>query len=49
MNPNPESLPLPDADTAAVEGGDAPAKPVRRRRAVKVVEEGQTPIAAEVA
>ncbi len=39
MNVNPESSPLPDAQAEAVEGADSPAKPVRRRRTVKAVEE----------
>ena len=39
MNVNPESSPLPDAQAEAVEGGDTPAKPVRRRRAVKAADE----------
>jgi len=40
MNATPESSPLPDAQADAVEGGESPAKPVRRRRTVKAVEEG---------
>jgi len=39
MNVNPESSPLPDAQAEAVEGGDTPAKPVRRRRTVKAADE----------
>jgi len=39
MNVNPESSPLPDADAAPSAEGDAPAKPVRRKRAVKAVED----------
>ena len=38
MNVNPESSPLPDAQTTA-EGDQSPAKPVRRRRAVKATDE----------
>ena len=38
MNANPESSPLPDAPPEAVEGGESPAKPVRRRRTVKAAE-----------
>ena len=38
MNVNPESSPVPESEGSA-EAGDAAAKPVRRRRAVKVVEE----------
>ena len=44
MNVNPESSPLPDAQAEAVEGADSPAKPVRRRRAVKAVEEVAAPV-----
>ncbi|MDE2297861.1 MAG: hypothetical protein KGK18_06815, partial [Burkholderiales bacterium] len=38
MNVNPETSPLPDAQTSA-EGDQSLAKPVRRRRAVKATEE----------
>lgn len=40
MNVNPETSLPPDADTATPDGADAPAKPVRKRRATKASEEG---------
>jgi 23S rRNA pseudouridine2605 synthase len=44
MNVNPESSTVPESEAPA-EAGDAAAKPVRRRRAVKVVEESAaTPV-----
>ena len=46
MNANPESAPLPDAQAEAAEGADGPAKPVRRRRTVKAVEEVTPPVEA---
>jgi 23S rRNA pseudouridine2605 synthase len=46
MNVNPESSPLPDADAAPAAEGDAPAKPVRRKRAVKAVEDVAAPVDA---
>jgi 23S rRNA pseudouridine2605 synthase len=49
MNANPESSPLPDAQAEAVEGADTPAKPVRRRRTVKAVEEAAAPAEAVAA
>jgi 23S rRNA pseudouridine2605 synthase len=49
MNANPESSPLPDAQAEAVEGADTPAKPVRRRRTVKAVEEVAAPVEAVAA
>ena len=49
MNVNPESSPLPDADAAPAAEGDAPAKPVRRKRAVKAVEELAAPAEAAAA
>ena len=49
MNVNPESSPLPDADAAPAVEGDAPAKPVRRKRAVKAVEELAAPAEAVAA
>ena len=48
MNVNPESSPVPDSEVPA-EAGDTAAKPVRRRRAVKVVEEVAAAPVAEVA
>ena len=48
MNVNPESSPVSDSEAPA-EAGDAAAKPVRRRRAVKVVEEMAAAPVAEVA
>ena len=48
MNVNPESSPVSDSEAPA-EAGDAAAKPVRRRRAVKVVEEVAAAPVAEVA
>ena len=48
MNVNPESSTVPDSEAPA-EAGDAAAKPARRRRAVKVVEEAAAAPAAEVA
>ncbi len=47
MNVNPESSPVPDSEAPA-EAGDTAAKPVRRRRAVKVVEEAAASLPAEV-
>jgi 23S rRNA pseudouridine2605 synthase len=49
MNVNPDSSPLPDVPAETAEGGDTPAKPVRRRRTVKVAEEAGTPIATAAA
>ena len=49
MNANPESSPLPDAPSEAVEGGESPAKPVRRRRAVKAAEPAIQQVAVAVA
>ena len=46
MNANPDSPPLPDADSAATDT-DA-AKPVRRRRAVKAAGDAAAPVAAVV-
>ena len=46
MNATSDSSPLPEADAPAVEGGDAPPKPVRRRRTVKAVEDAPTPVEA---
>ena len=48
MNVNPESSPVPDSEAPA-EAGDAAAKPARRRRAVKVVEEIAAAPVSEVA
>ena len=48
MNVNPESSPVSDSEAPA-EAGDAAAKPVRRRRAVKVVEEVAAAPVVEVA
>ncbi|MEO8806329.1 MAG: pseudouridine synthase [Burkholderiaceae bacterium] len=48
MNVNPESSTVPDPEAPA-ETSDAAAKPVRRRRAVKVVEEAAAAPVAEVA
>ena len=47
MNVNPESSPLPETEAPA-EAGDAAAKPARRRRAVKVVEEAEAAPTADV-
>jgi 23S rRNA pseudouridine2605 synthase len=47
MNVNPESSTVPDPEAPA-ETNDAAAKPVRRRRAVKVVEDAAAAPAAEV-
>jgi 23S rRNA pseudouridine2605 synthase len=44
MNATPESLPLPDAPSEAVEAGDSPAKPVRRRRTAKAAEPALEPV-----
>ena len=47
MNVNPESSPLPDAEPAAApDTADIPAKPARRRRAVKAGDESATPVLA---
>ena len=48
MNVNPESSPLPDAQTAA-DDSESPAKPVRRRRAVKASDESANTAVAVVA
>ncbi|MEP6873581.1 MAG: pseudouridine synthase [Burkholderiales bacterium] len=48
MNANPESSP-PDAPSEAVEGGESPAKPVRRRRTVKAAEPAAEPATVMVA
>jgi 23S rRNA pseudouridine2605 synthase len=47
MNVNPESSTVPESEAPA-EAGDAAAKPARRRRAVKVVEEAAAAPVAEV-
>ncbi|CAN5701364.1 hypothetical protein BH11PSE8_BH11PSE8_25190 [soil metagenome] len=39
MNVNPESAPLPDTEAQTADAAEAPAKPVRRKRAVKVAED----------
>jgi 23S rRNA pseudouridine2605 synthase len=47
MNATPDSSP-PDADPAAAESTEVAAKPVRKRRTVKAIEEGTPEVGAEI-
>jgi 23S rRNA pseudouridine2605 synthase len=47
MNANPESSPSPDADATTADNAEGAAKPVRRRRAVKPVDESAAPTAVD--
>ena len=49
MNANPDSPSQPDAEAAPTDEGAAAAKPVRRRRTVKAVDEAAAPVEAVAA